>query len=1117
MNVRPKSSLDESSSPRWRRRTIGPDVRYNDDFAYDRRPAADPLFNRQYGRLLDQRKQSSSTANAEDMSQAKSSSPPSASVSVSSSGAPAHPRRRTLKEEGRSVTWHADKFKEAMLHVMETRRGGEVLLTVEGGSDERDMASVAKRHPDHKMAWSPAKAFQELRRAKEAPPKNLVQRRLHSFEHENEGETSERRSRALPKESTTTSSSRPSTDDHPMPNLSPLATALQDDVFHEAKHLIAEQKAKRREFFEENTAKKKSGEGDNNNSDNGDGSSRDGDGKERKRSVKDLLSDFERKSAALLQQEAESLTAHSELSDSRRRVCSDTETMNYDDASSSDEVEDDRTPGEGRDDPSPPPPKRLVREDSCSTMIVNETDGDSTDNGLLVDIVESTKQSHPKEERVPELPPRTAKSAQPATVDGPTVVRTATEASQYLTMTPPKPSEAHYLPMAPSQPSTLAESRNSLASSRGSMSAATGIVGVGWTGGGPPPPTPSEMLVAALAADHARTPSQTLVIEHLQGQGKNFEDVYVERSDEGSFTPSLEHLSSSQSLAVPRPQPQPHLPAESPRYCEIDDEQQHPNATSPPSKTPQMAAAVAEASPSHYEYLFKARSATPLHYEVVYQEIQDDEEEQREAMAAASVVVASPIKSQRTREKLRPPPLPRSAAAAAGLPDIVGDSPVLLARGGHYSSSDADDDGPGQRSAAATPSLSSSFIPASFYLDQSPRRKTMSHERLTDDRFRHGSSSAAMTIGSYGNLNVVEEDPTMRHRHPRERARPASTTPVRAVTRWNEDMRLPRSPPPLVPLPDGGAGGGGLRGSVSSADSRRSSRNHLEEIREEGRRAAPMPPSAGPMTSAAVASSLVDLNEEGEQLEQLSVPPTRRRTPTTPTTAPHSRQASAAGNPSVTATRTPVVAAPYYVSDVASAEVVIDYGNDEQGAGESLAEVAGGYRGRSAPHPVPRAHSLEGLLGDYPGGPRDSVEVTTLGAGEAPFPSMPTASAVPARGATTAPWEYPEAGGNVYDQEDEESWRQSLRRASARQRARSVEPGWIPESSVAHLRRPAAMPSAEISPRLSDYVWDETGQRFYRLRSSSSSVSAGTANPSVASPTSAISANPHFGSSSPSP
>jgi len=701
------------------------------------------------------------------------------------------------------------------------------------------------------------------------------------------------------------------------------------------------------------------------------------------------------------------LAVSAELSGSRRRVCSDTETMNYDDASSSDDVEDDRTPGEGEDDPAPPP-KALTREDSCSTMIVNETDGDSVDNGLLDSGCSRHRGGTSEEETVPALPPRTPKQQDSSRQ------HSAGVEGQYLPMVPTSEREGgagagQYLHMAPNQHSVFAESRESVASassipSRGSSSAnvATGNMA---------PPTPSEMLVAALAADHARTPSQTLVMEHMTQEqvGRAPEDMYVFMNEDGT-----ERQPAQPILAPPQFGSPARLPAESPRYCEIDEPATPKERAAPP--------------PSHYEYLFKARSATPLHYEVVYQEIQDEDEN--------VVVVTGP---PRGREGRHPPP--RSAAAMAGLPDIVGDSPVLLAKG-NYSSSDADDEVT-TSSAPQQPSLSSSFIPASFYLEQSPSRKTMSHERLSGSCHPRSAPSAA---GSVGSLNVVEDD-LARRRHLRDRARPASTTPMRGA-RWVDDPRHLTSPPSSV-----SGGDVGLRGSVSSADSRRSSRAHLEEIREEtGRRPAPPPPKA---------AGLVDLNEEGEQLEQMAVP-----------SLPHSRQASsvAAVAPS---------AAPYYVSDVVSAgeDTLIEY----EGAGEGPADPIA-----RRPFPVPRAESLEGLLGDNPGGPRDSVEVT-LGAGESPYPLATRATTSP----KPTPWEYPDAD----DQEDEETWRQSLRRASARQRARS-DPPPEPERRRSNPMRQTttttmtATNDTEISPRLTDYVWDERGQRFYRLRSSSSSQSA---------------------------
>merc|ERR1719367_1045353 len=97
---------------------------------------------------------------------------------------------------------------------------------------------------------------------------------------------------------------------------------------------------------------------------------------------------------------------------------------------------------------------------------------------------------------------------------------------------------------------------------------------------------------------------------------------------------------------------------------------------------------------SHYEYLYKARSATPLHYEVVYQEISDEEQPQ--------LLVKEVPKHQHQQEALRP---------IEGLPDIIGN--VNMAS---IASSASDNE-------VGSPNLpmTDSFKPASFFLNQSKK------------------------------------------------------------------------------------------------------------------------------------------------------------------------------------------------------------------------------------------------------------------------------------------------------------------------------------------------------------------------------------------------------------
>ena len=156
--------------------------------------------------------------------------------------------------------------------------------------------------------------------------------------------------------------------------------------------------------------------------------------------------------------------------------------------------------------------------------------------------------------------------------------------------------------------------------------------------------TPTEALIATatsstslVAVQHSRTPSQSLVMEHLQLQEEARrleEETYVDMNEDGSYASNrLQQLEKRmRGLAVEpilarqhwRDQEEHQLDTtltgggdqtESPRYCEIED------------------AALTESA--HYEYLYRATSLVThhhqqqqqqqQHYEVVYQEIPDND------------------------------------------------------------------------------------------------------------------------------------------------------------------------------------------------------------------------------------------------------------------------------------------------------------------------------------------------------------------------------------------------------------------------------------------------------------------------------------------------------------
>ena len=230
--------IDQTRPPNWQKKTIGPDAWYNDDFNYDKPVFIDdPFMNQQYGQLLDMRYR-------EQFSHTDIVSPPSAFIVQESSESKSHPEEsgydsmkqpkqqwelqdnlvkvsksnadqmgtkkstasskeknkervhRRLKDDGRSQTWHADKFED--FQIME-KQGKKVLLNISHGttasSKGRDNAPERRTRrkstsskqqiqegETDKVAWSPAKAFEEMRKVKEAPPENLVKDRLRTFQ-----------------------------------------------------------------------------------------------------------------------------------------------------------------------------------------------------------------------------------------------------------------------------------------------------------------------------------------------------------------------------------------------------------------------------------------------------------------------------------------------------------------------------------------------------------------------------------------------------------------------------------------------------------------------------------------------------------------------------------------------------------------------------------------------------------------------------------------------------------------------------------------------------------------------------------------------------------------------
>ena len=394
---------------------------------------------------------------------------------------------------------------------------------------------------------------------------------------------------------------------------------------------------------------------------------------EHKRSVKDLLSDFERKSKALQEEEKEhkggigSFLLKDTRDGGQRRVCSDTETMHF--ATSSDDDDEDFY-----DCSLDRKMNSLVRQENNAAKSPGKSDAN--------------------------------KAAAPAPPADEAKDRVAAAEETYLAMTPsrtaamspkmtmsPKMSMSPKVAMSPLHHKHHASSLlsvTSLTSSHGSSQSITS------------PQLRRFSVEAAEAGDHNRTPSQTLVMEHfhpempLPAAVKTEEETYVDMNEDGTrINMATRPREKEPILSRDHNHKEDNLdntltfdPDESPRYCEIDERH---GAVSP------------DPPPVHYELLSNARSASkppPVHYEALYHEI---------AEAPASVAASTPTK---TRD---PPPL----RPIEGLPDILGNAPTNKGN----SSSDADDESSKDFDAIETKTrqtitLDDSFRPASFYLSR---------------------------------------------------------------------------------------------------------------------------------------------------------------------------------------------------------------------------------------------------------------------------------------------------------------------------------------------------------------------------------------------------------------
>ena len=569
------------------------------------------------------------------------------------------------RQERKIKSWHSSNFADFQL----MEQGGDtVLLSIEG--HDEDLESTIKRSPrdragDNKVDWQFGKSYKDLRREKEAPPKNVVKERLKSFESTGEP---------------TDGGLTPAGEDRPRPESRSGGEKfkLKGDLFKQAASpKLRDEEEEESSDADDKVLMKKLEASEKK--------------LEHKRSVKDLLSDFERKSKALQEKEEGrrvSGIGSYLLQDSReagggRRVFSDTETLMYETSSEEEQSEDEfspRRPAETKacieaepekptvaPEPPPLPPKRPPPSPALHSA--------SPDFQIL-----SSQEIEETSARDNKRKPDKSRGAEAEILNEET----------YLTMTPSKSLSS--LPSTPArkaghgiQGSTF-NSVTSLTSSHSSLASATGNR-----------MTPTEALIhsSTTSINHSRTPSQSLVMEHFGLTGRQ-EETYVEMNEDGSKKvdeprrKAKEPVLARQGSSGSRDNLDTTLTYdndESPRYCEIEEK-------------------------SHYELLCNARTAMTQQqqqYEVVYQEILGGDNE-RTAQAGE----AAPTR-RKEMEPLRP---------IEGLPDILGNAPTNKGN----SSSDADDESSKDFDALETvrPSpkitLDDTFRPASFYLSHCKAR-----------------------------------------------------------------------------------------------------------------------------------------------------------------------------------------------------------------------------------------------------------------------------------------------------------------------------------------------------------------------------------------------------------
>ena len=417
---------------------------------------------------------------------------------------------------------HSSQFSDFQL----LDKGGEtVLLSIEGHGEnlERSIRSSSRQREEDKIMWQVGKSYKEMRNEKEAPPRNVVKDRLKNFEISNDKNQPSQTSNKIHKPTTPTPFQWDDNGKNRLKKSEEYSYTSEEEADLELS-LSGYKKL------------------------------------EHKRSVKDLLSDFEKKSKALQEEEKEhrgvvSLLQSETRDGGQRKVCSDTETLHF--ATSSSE------------------------EDEFDTKLTN-----TKHNGPPAEAAQ-TKQ----EESFPPPPP-------PADLEVGGREKPVTEET-YLAMTPVRLTSSSLL-----SPHT---SRTSLASSHGSLQSITSQTLHRFT--------PDKNNTSDATETHNRTPSQTLVMEHFRpeissGNQLIEEETYVDMNEDGTQIQTPRLRMKEPILAKQCRERESNLdrtltydPPESPRYCEIDErtEQAHYELLSD----------ARSAAPQHYS-------------EVVYQEISEN-------------------------------------------------------------------------------------------------------------------------------------------------------------------------------------------------------------------------------------------------------------------------------------------------------------------------------------------------------------------------------------------------------------------------------------------------------------------------------------------------------------